>query len=50
MNESNSSFKDPNAKRLDYEEGEIPSDADDFSDKEEGMHVTPGRFDGNGRS
>jgi hypothetical protein len=29
MNESNSSSKDPNARRLDYEEGEIPSDADD---------------------
>lgn len=50
MNSSSSDSKRTARKEPDYEEGEIPSDADDGAYGGEGMQVTPARFDLDGKS
>ena len=50
MNEPYSSSTHPKGRHDDYEEGEIPNDADDQVYHRDGMEGTPARVDFDGRS
>lgn len=50
MNVSSSKDRNANTSNIDYEEGEIPSEADGQGSDREDLVDTPARVEGNGRS